>query len=536
MSPLLSLSLLLAVPSIFAQDNLVHAPAGSVQGTLTNEARIFLGIPYARPPVGALRWQPPQPYPTWPGIRPATHYSTYDCTQNEDCLYLNVWTPRQARNFSNIPVALFVHGGCYTGGNGALDLDSVYSLPNINLVVVAMNYRLGAMGFLGGREVQSQTSDGSCGNFGIQDQRLAMQWVRTNIASFGGDPSRVFLFGESAGAGSVAVHLLAPKSFGLYQRAGMESGSFAVWNTNSMTHAQQVYDRFVSRTNCSNLACLKTMSFEAVTKAANVRSPCAGHTPWAAVVDGVELTAPAWKLAQQGRFAPGVPVLLGANGDEGTYFVPLLPTGANDAQYRTWLNNEFGVELATQVHNMYPGTVWPPAFGYSAPWYAGMQAAGDYSFVCPHARAATWLEAAGHQTFLYHFTHTAPLVSPFSFHGLELFYVSHKLNVLLLDADGWAMSNVMLPYWANFAANGNPNGIGQPQWPRYDAAHSYVELHNSTQILPKKALKESLCKLWDDYLERMGADCVPADPRSEALCGGDNKHVWSPEMLAKLAR
>lgn len=351
-------------------DLVVELPSlGKLRGTLASQGadyifRAFKGVPFAEPPVSERRFQPPVPKKPW---RPATLSALQfksECTQRwprikyptgawddvEDCLYLNIYTPR--RNTSRpppkegFPVWFYVHGGAYeTGsaiadGTGALfDPHWMYGAGFDDVVVVTTQYRLGAFGFLGGSEMKLHTSDGSAGNFGLQDQRLAMRWTREYISHFGGNPNQLMLFGESSGGTSVAVHLVAERSFGLYERAAMESGNFFNWAYVPAKRADQMYNKMLKRVRWNNettgvthrcseaatsikrLTCLRTAPLEAIARAADSATAPDDDTwdssQWGPVVDGVELLhSPAVLLAK--GVVSNVPVIIGSNSNEGS--------------------------------------------------------------------------------------------------------------------------------------------------------------------------------------------------------------------------
>ena len=236
------------------------------QGKSEHDGDTFRGIRYGQSPEGVLRFAPPLMYaPPTDDVIDATKLGHVcpqsSCTNtgcSEDCLLLNIFTgtnaTAQAVDSGNLlPVAIFVHGGSYMSGSGNLYPGGpLVNFMDGNGIVVTINYRLGALGFLGSSQLRAiDTKDGSTGNMGIQDQRLAFQWVKDNIAAFGGDADKVMIFGESAGAGSMTMHLTMKKSFGLYSRAVLESGAFSEWNMQSMSHAQNYYNAFISFVDCT---------------------------------------------------------------------------------------------------------------------------------------------------------------------------------------------------------------------------------------------------------------------------------------------
>lgn len=243
-SRVLAICLVLSGFSLFAgcaqkvpEFGIVKTEAGYVSGTSEGGLWIYRGIPYAAPPIGDLRWRPPAPVQPWDGTREAKEFSAA-CPQpasadpssgdtpantSEDCLYLNVWTPAKSAG-EKIPVMVFIHGGAFGQGAGSISLYDGTALAKKGVIVVTLNYRLGALGFLAHPQLVKESTNGSSGNYGLLDQLAALDWVQRNIAAFGGDPSRVTIFGESAGASSILLHLVSPQSRGLYQQAIVESG------------------------------------------------------------------------------------------------------------------------------------------------------------------------------------------------------------------------------------------------------------------------------------------------------------------------
>ena len=295
----------------------VKLKAGAVEGIAVGAAGEWKGIPFAKPPVSDLRWRPPRsPEPWSPATLRATKmrhncyqagtadwYPTALSTQSEDCLYLNVYAPLQKPR-KLVPVMLWIYGGGYQGGganesrlNGTWDV----ALTNSELVVVTFNYRLNVFGFAAGHQLRSRDPAGGTGNYGILDQRLAMQWVQDNIAAFGGDPNRVFIVGQSAGAGSVVNHLVRRKSWGLFSAAGVESGAFF---SDGMVNETK-FQRLLANTNCSDVACLVDVP------AGGLLAVGTHDESWNPIIDGVDLFDKGEKLAEQGELAP-VPVLVGS--------------------------------------------------------------------------------------------------------------------------------------------------------------------------------------------------------------------------------
>lgn len=281
--------------------------------------------------------------------------------------------------------------------------------------------RLGPFGFLGSEAIGNQTSDKSSGNFGLQDQRMAMQWVQRNIQTFGGDPTRVFLFGESAGAGSTSTHLVAPKSWGLFSRAGMESGAFSSWIASRMAEAEYAYGGIVASAKCSSstdtVACLRRLNQSALIDVVNGAQLCKpgdfARCGWAPVVDGVELTDLPTTLLAQGKFSR-VPVLEGSNLNEGRLFMLWgdgLPTNATAADFQAWLGKRFGSASVAQLMSIYPASAYNNSY-----WDAAAATLTDQAMACPSRRTARVMSAAAgaKDVFLYQFTHELDLVHLFA--------------------------------------------------------------------------------------------------------------------------
>jgi len=345
------------------------------QGTNEEKGDAFRGIRYAT----AARFTPPQIYVATENVD-ATKLGSVcpqgSCTNtgcSEDCLMLNIFTGKNATENAVatgalLPVAIFVHGGSYNSGTGNIypggPLAHYWGGKGI---VVTINYRLGAFGFAGGEQLRKlDTNGGSTGNYGIQDQRMAFQWVQDNIAAFGGDKKRVMIFGESAGAGSMTMHLTMKKSFGLYSRAVAESGAFAQWNMQPMEQAQGYFDTLLVNAKCDTAAdqvvCLQALSMDEI-KAAYKAIYTLDTNPYiyGPTVDGVEATQPAWLAAQNGGVNP-VPIMFGTNRDEGSMFCDLNKEANLNDLNAWWDTYKVGKET---LNPLYVGKPYPTVDGYS---------------------------------------------------------------------------------------------------------------------------------------------------------------------------
>ncbi|HEU5265450.1 MAG TPA: carboxylesterase family protein, partial [Jatrophihabitans sp.] len=330
-----------AVPAVAAgpapNSLVVHTDQGAVKGKRGNGVDNFLGIPYAAPPVGNLRWEPPQAHQPWSGVRAARTYGNRCAalastngprTDAEDCLYLNVTRATGVSAGRKLPVYVFIHGGGLV--NGSSNQASGGKIARLtNAIVVSMNYRLGVFGFLG---LPGMSAAGT-GNFGFLDQQFALQWVQRNIAAFGGDPARVTVGGESAGAFSVCAHLTAPGSRGLFARAMMQSGSCL---SRPLAATQTASAAFATAAGCptpaTSLDCLRAKSAADLLDAGTRFSPTlTSGTP--------TLPRPTAAAVADGDFAQ-VPILTGSNRDEGRTFAAGF-IGSTRAQYETWVRSTF---------------------------------------------------------------------------------------------------------------------------------------------------------------------------------------------------
>ena len=503
---LLLLSLWLVAYAAAPDSSLVSIANGTVQGLVRAHSRAFLGIPFAAAPTGALRWQPPHTHPGWSGVRPATTFGP-GCEGAEDCLFLNVFTPPLPVAPQPSPkwaVMVYVHGGCWKSGSASMyDATGIVEYDG-DVIVVTTNYRLSIMGFLGGSSVAARTTDGSSGNFGLQDQRMALRWVQDNVAQFGGDPSRVMLFGQSSGAASVANHLVMPKSWGLFHAAAMQSGAFAEWASMLASSAQAVYDQVLKYSQCQDLACLLALDFATLRfQGYNATAVCKWHTAWEAVVDGVELRREVWQLVKRGDVAP-VPILMGTNRDEGATFPP-VPGDASLATYRAYLMRDYGGQAAT-IEGLYPTKAFPATEHFNSMWWAAEQQSTDQGMFCPTSTAARWLALGprGPSMYLYLFAHPKR-DAPFVGHGEEIPFVFHDSS--RLEAESIPLSNAMTRYWTQFAKTGDPNAGGLPHWAPYNRTlQNLLGLFGPNNITAVVGLKSEKCAFWKSFLR---AGCVP---------------------------
>jgi para-nitrobenzyl esterase len=466
----------------------VVTTTGAVSGTLRDDVYEWLGIPYATPPTGALRWKAPAPASCWAGVRPATTAGQV-CPQlqpdggvrgAEDCLFVNVVAKR---GLTNAPVMVWIHGGGNTTGSGSDDLFAGHDLSNRrDVVVVTFNYRLGALGNLVHAGLSAESDAGVSGNYGILDQHALLRWVRDNIRGFGGDPSKVLLFGESAGGQNTLLNLFTPGSRGLFHAAIAQSGG--VYGT-TLTQALTGLTPLVQGMNCHTatdpVACLRAVPATTLAAFPSAIGPLdRGGVRYGPVIDGVVVPGNGFDLAAQGR-QHGVPVIIGTNADETSRMVSPVST---DAEYQAAVRGLYG-PLATRALMQYPSSRFP------SPRAALIALTTDATWTCPSRRMASAL--AGSQTapvHRYFFTWRAP--SPAgaiigATHGLEIPFIFRTFSALSANfqptPSSTALSDAMQGYWSSFAAGGSP--MGPVVWPRFPATGDVtLGLDDTITVLP----------------------------------------------------
>ena len=494
----LAITGLLAITPVHAQQPTVpvHVTGGAVSGSDNGVVRTFFGVPYAAPPVADLRWRAPQPVQPWTGVRDARAFSPVcrqtapwiSNPQSEDCLYLNIWAPEKAEK---LPVMVWIHGGGLFGGTGAQSLYDGAKLTRRGVIVVTINYRLGVFGFFADPELTKESPDHASGNQGIADQIAALQWVKANIAAFGGDPDRVTIMGESAGAESVAVLVASPQAKGLFQRAIAESGNGAMPIDPSEdaqfdhTTAEAQGVAFMHAQGAANLAELRRMDADTL-----IRQP---WTP-RVIVDGHVLCEDMTTIYNHHR-QNDVPLLVGWNADEGKDLAPEI-LGTNDftaANHAGLVAKLLGHAPSPAVLQAYPGATDAQAeasinqlttdwWGWRMWYWADQQ-----------------VKAGGRSPYVYYFVHnpTEP-AEPCGYgcgagHGAEIRYVFDQLDqdTRLWSDEDRQLSARLADYWTNFAKTGNPNGADLPVWPAFDGANGMVfRIGNADEITKRGALPD----------------------------------------------
>ena len=538
----------------------IQTDSGAVVGRTAGNTAEFLGIPYAAPPTGALRFRPPQPRAPWSAPLQATEFGS-PCPQpprlgspstNEDCLFLNVFAP--LRGPGRRPVMVFIHGGSFTAGNGGVapngpDYTGTEIVEQAGVVVVTINYRLSVLGFLAAPALDAEDPRGVSGNYGLQDQQLALRWVRRNIENFGGDPNNVTIFGESAGGISVLYQLVSPDAAGLFQRAIVESSNDAL--SVPLTQAEGIYAPIVAALGCAGAAdtaaCLRAVPVETIVGSGLAAGP---------ILDGATVPRQPREAFAAGEFNR-VPVVIGTNKDEGTYFLSVAAIGAGraptPADYANTIQVNFGAAAAPAITAAYPLDEYP------SPGQALAAIETDSFFACLTEAVRVSL-ARYVPTYGYEFTKQDPVqnfpvpqgpgITPGASHTTELAYVfGHDARGAPLpqgpDRD---LSDAIIRYWTNFAASGNPNratvrgdaqadrqpqaqssgvedgqgaspsqaGAGRrgPRWPAYTRPSGRV-LSLSDQIRPEGGFAEAhRCALWASlgYPQKLITTLPPAAP------------------------
>eukprot|EP01012_Entosiphon_sulcatum_P012442 TRINITY_DN1779_c0_g1_i1.p1 TRINITY_DN1779_c0_g1~~TRINITY_DN1779_c0_g1_i1.p1 ORF type:complete len:532 (-),score=62.86 TRINITY_DN1779_c0_g1_i1:90-1685(-) len=499
-----ALAMFFLLPAVArSADPIVDLPGlGKLRGVARDESVYFRGIPYAAPPVGDLRWRPPQDPAPWSGTRDATDYSP-SCIQgashdvpftnkSEDCLYLNVYTPSLSPK-DLLPVMVWIHGGAFIlGGTNSSRTNGAWLVEQYkDIVIVSLNYRLNIFGFLAADDLRGRSPDSSTGNYGIQDQRLALMWVRRYITYFGGNPKNVMLFGESAGGASVATHLVTSKSTGLYHRAVMQSGAFNWWIAQDWAAATENYGKALQLAECADVKCLLTYPAEDLQQAIDGLN-------WSPVVDGVELSEIPQTLLQKGQFNP-VPILVGANRDEGTIFHD-LPKTLTSAEYDKFLNDNFGVLRAILVKSVYTPSKYSPTACCTQFYWAANHLIGDYGITCGALRTAKIWGLAQTDVWYYLFNYPPKTVdgnNEFAFHACEIPFVFNSQDNLLDPATEFPIAQTVSSYWHDFAVYGNPNGQGKAvEWPRYDN-NTDQSLNFNIETAVRTGDRKSECNLWN---------------------------------------
>jgi para-nitrobenzyl esterase len=503
-----------------AGNTVITTQEGRVTGMRRNGVREFLGIPYAAPPIRELRWRPPEPHQPWKTLYASTHMGpscpqalavTAGLATAEDCLFLNVYAPDSAR--SGLPVMVWIHGGAFILGSGSA-YDGSALVRKHELIVVTINYRLGALGFLALRSLEAESSAQVAGNYGLLDQQAALKWVKRNIPAFGGDPGKVTIAGESAGGISVCDQLLSPGASGLFRGAIIESGPCMRQAT--MAEREKTGRALMTKLGCgeanNEAACLRAKTDQQVLAA--MPGSLQGPLLWAPVVDGHVLPMQPVEAFRSGNFNK-VPVINGSNRDEGSLFVafgkPLsvesYPAAiasfarAHPADGRSLSDDNNSARVLAEY----------PLESYQSPSEGLAAVLGDAIFSCP-IEQTNELMSTFVPSYEYEFNdrHAPPTLMPYppfplgAYHASEIQYVfqtyfpasrtSGKPNFLPAQLQ---LSDHMADYWSRFIATGHPDGTS-PIWsPAKPPSMKILSLSPGGIRYEPDFMKAHHCALWN---------------------------------------
>jgi para-nitrobenzyl esterase len=451
---------------------------GEVQGAVSNNISSFKGIPFAAPPVGDLRWKAPQPVKPWSGVKQADAFAP-GCMQDpalatfmraptnfsEDCLYLNVWTPAKTGS-EKLPVMVWIYGGGFGAGATNAALYDGTNLARKGVVIVSTAYRVGPFGFLAHPELSRESGKGS-GNYGLQDMIAALRWVKNNIAQFGGDPSRVTIFGESAGGIAVSMLAASPPAKGLFHRVISESGgSFAPVrlaneggeNVPTLRLAESTGKTFLESLGANDIKAARALTAEQIQKGLGSGLTASIGRFWP-TADGDVLIGDQYELYQAGRFND-TPVLIGTNSDEGAMFTrPGVTPEAFEKQIRAGYGPRADVIL-----NAYPHDTDAEVFRSSKDIFRE-SAFAWHTWVWARLQS----QKGKGKAFVYYFDHRTPTSPDGANHGSEISLVFGNLGAFggPPQSGDKELSDLMSSYWVNFAKSGDPNGGGLPMWPAF---------------------------------------------------------------------
>jgi para-nitrobenzyl esterase len=482
----------------------VKTANGDVDGTLGEDGtvRIYRGIPFAAPPVGDLRWREPQPPANWTGVRDGSEFASR-CTQarvyadmvfrdkgnSEDCLYLNVWTPKNPGK-KKLGVMLWFFGGGFTAGSGDEFRYDGEALAKKGIIVVTCNYRLGVFGFFSHPELTKESPNHASGNYGLLDQTAAMDWVVKNIAAFGGDPKNITLGGESAGSFSVSAQMASPLAIGKFQKAIGESGAFfsngsSPLRTLPLAKSEEAGAKFGSSIGANTLADLRAIPADKLLQEVGAQAAKKdGYHP-SPNIDGYFLTESPADTFAAGKQAH-VPLLAGWNRDEVKMAVLFNPKKPTPQSFADDAKAKYG-DASAEFLKLYPASTDAEAL------QSAYALASDNFIIF-----STWkwvnMQVETAKAPVYHYIfEEVPATKPGSTigpskipasevgarHAGEIEYVfgTLKWEALPWTPEDFKVSDLMVSYWANFIAKGDPNGPGLPKWPRYDAKDDWQTMH-----------------------------------------------------------
>lgn len=481
--------------STLAQIKPLKTANGLISGIQNGSVRIYLGIPFATPPVGDLRWKAPQAAQNWKGIRACTRFPASAMQSkpqpfsmwteefiappeplSEDCLYLNVWTAAKSTKEKR-PVLVWIHGGGFVSGASTCAVYNGEALAQKGVVYVSINYRLGAFGFLAHPELSKESGHSASGNYAFLDQIAALQWVKKNIAAFGGDPNNVTIAGQSAGSFAVNALIASPLAKGLFHRAIAQSGGlFNTSRSRTLSDAEKTGELFAKNAGVSSLADLRQKSADEVLKIASTM-PWGSFSP---IGDGYVLPADIFAHFRAGQ-QNQIPIMTGWVTGDGSLGVGGAKTTAE--QFKTNNQKVYGNKFSEFLK------LYPASSDEEAQQSALKQGLISFAVFSSHMMAKTNNKAS----FVYQFSHV-PVDKPDfpnygAFHTSEVPFALHTLKLWnrpwrQVDYD---LERIMSDYWVNFTKNGDPNGPGLPQWKAYDQSEGTI-MELGDQVKPKSGL------------------------------------------------
>jgi para-nitrobenzyl esterase len=478
---------------------------GLLQGKYDDGLNVYLGIPFAAPPVGSLRWRPPQPAAKWDSVREAVKFAPDPVQgwgdpsgQSEDCLYLNVWTPARTAG-DKIPVLVWIYGGGFNGGATSVPTYSGEKLAKKGVVLVSIAYRVGYIGFFAHPELSAESLHHVSGNYGLLDMIAGLKWIKKNIAAFGGDPNKVTIFGESAGGIAVSMLCASPLAKGLFEGAISESGgsfgptrptTYPGENMKTLAVAEREGEQFAERAGVSSIKELRKIPADRL-----VRGGFGKGLAWP-IVDGYVIPDDQYKLYEAGRFND-TPILVGYNSDEGASFMRIK----EPEEYIKSVKERYG-KFAYDLLKAYPvGTNSVPktardlmrdaAFGWQTWSWARLES-----------------KMGKFKVFYYYFDQhpdypkDSPQYGHGSPHGQEVAYVFGHLNTKdpKISKSDFEISDAMTTYWTNFAKYGDPNGKGVTEWKPFSDKHPDVMYFSQTAHMRPVPDAKSL-KVLDAYFK-----------------------------------
>lgn len=494
----------------------VPTTSGPIAGTASRDdaVEVFKGIPFAAPPVGDLRWRPPQPPKPWIDVRACDKFGGMALQKNdrsgqsEDCLYLNVWTQRKRsdenRTDAKRPVMVWVHGGGFTQGSGHQPGYDGTALAKRGVVLVTINYRLGAFGFMAHPALSAESPHGSSGNYAMLDQIAALKWVKNNIANFGGDPDNVTIFGESAGGSSVYLMTATPLSKGLFHRAILESpwldpaifrhlkeenenGPPAEYDGEEQV--RKLFGEDATDSTTDVLAKLRALPANDVLQKIKQR--------WPVTTDGWVFPKDPHQIYADGE-QHDIPAIVGTNRDEGTMFAPRKAFGGTLETYKEAMVERFGEHGETVADFYAPESK-------EKLWSVAVQQISDVWFVQPSREFARAMNKQQTPVWMYHFT--KPVWGWMgAAHAAEIKYVFGTLEKP--KPDDAELSDAFMDYWVQFATTGNPNLAGRMEWTPYTTAtDEHLVMDKSLKL--ESGLRKDACDMFDRILKQRSGAAMP---------------------------